>query len=275
VYVADGGNARIRKITPSGIISTIAGNGTVGYSGDGGPATSAALTVPWGLTVDSAGDIFIADWHNHRIRKITTAGIISSIAGTGTAGFNGDGIAATAARLSFPTGVAVDKHGNVYIADNYNDRIRKIDHSGTISTVTGDLYWPYSVWVDAAGNLYITDTWNVRIRKLTASGAISTIGGNGYGAGAGTGGYSGCKPITAHMLCFPEPLVRPHGHKAHTDRANGEAQITISNTLGEKVKEWVLPANAEMEVTLRLPAGIYYLTTVTANQKQASKIVIE
>ena len=205
IYIADAANQRIRKITAAtGVISTIAGTGSIGYSGDGGAATSATFNSPIGLDVDADGNIYVADVGNHCIRKITAAtGLISTVAGIGSGGFSGDGGAATLARLQSPYDVTVDASGNLFIADVSNNCIRKVTaSSGRISTVAGNtspgfsgdgaaatlarLYQPFSVAVDAANNLYIADAANNRIRKVTAStGFISTI------AGTGTAGFSG------------------------------------------------------------------------------------
>ena len=137
VYIADLSNNRIRKVDGSGNISTIAGTGTQGYSGDGGAATAARLNWPQQVAVDGTGNVYIADTGNQRIRKVDGAGNISTFAGTGTEGYSGDGGAATAARLNSPQEVALDNAGNVYIADTGNDRIRKVDGSGNISTFAG------------------------------------------------------------------------------------------------------------------------------------------
>jgi trimeric autotransporter adhesin len=201
LYAVSGGY-RIRKVTPAGKISTVAGNGTEGYSGDGGLATEAQLTGANDVAVDSAGNIYIADTYNHRIRKVTTEGIISTVAGNGTRGFSGDGGAATAAQLGHPYNVAVDSAGNIYIADNGNHRIRKVT-AGIISTVAGNgtggysgdggeataaqLSYPYGMAVDSAGNLYIADCSNHRIRKVTPAGKISTVAGNGKQGYSGDG----------------------------------------------------------------------------------------
>ena len=125
LYFVETGNHVVRKVTSGGIITTVAGNGVQGFSGDGGPATSAELDSPAGLALDSAGDLYIADSHNHRIREVSSAtGIIATIAGTGAAGFSGDGGPATAATLDLPTALAFDSAGNLYLADTNNHRVR-------------------------------------------------------------------------------------------------------------------------------------------------------
>jgi trimeric autotransporter adhesin len=195
-YIADFGNHRVRKVTAAGLISTVAGNGTYGYSGDGGPATESQLHYPSRMAIDYAGNFYIADQDNHRIRKISIDGIISTVAGNGAAGFSGDGGPATAAQLNSPLGVAVDSAGNIYIADWYNYRIRKVSADGVISTVAGNgagaggssgdggratdaRIYPYGVAADSQGNVYIPDSY--RIRKVTANGVIGTVAGGGSG----------------------------------------------------------------------------------------------
>jgi uncharacterized protein (TIGR03437 family) len=202
-FIADTYNNRIRKVSASRIITTVAGNGTQGFSGDGGPATSASFFYPHGVAVDAAGNVFIADTFNNRIRKVSAGGIVTTIAGGGTAGL-GDGGPATSASLSSPTVVAVDASGNLFIADPYNNRIRKVSASGIITTVAGNgtqgfggdggpatsasLDTPFGVAVDSSGNLFIADTGNYRIRKVSASGIITTVAGNGTPGLAGDGG---------------------------------------------------------------------------------------
>ena len=199
LYIADKMNNRIRKVDASGIITEICGGVTGGFSGDGGVATAAQVSQPLSVAVDGAGNLYIADYGNSRIRKINTSGIISTVAGT-TAGFSGDGSAATLAQLSSPTDVAVDGSGNLYICDYGNHKIRKVTSSGIISTIagttggfTGDggpataakLNAPNGVAADGSGNVYIADLRNNRIRKVDAAGTITTI------AGSTSSGYSG------------------------------------------------------------------------------------
>jgi gliding motility-associated-like protein len=204
LYVADAGNERVRKITSGGIISTIAGTGTATFSGDGGPATSAGLNIPNGVAVDASGNVYITDDNNNRVRKINTSGIISTFCGNGTAGFSGDGGQATSASINKISGITIDAGGNFYIADNYNNRVRKITPSGIISTYAGNgiggstgdggsatsasLNHPSRLTLDAAGNLYISDDLNYKIRMVTTSGIISTVVGTGVAGFSGDGG---------------------------------------------------------------------------------------
>jgi uncharacterized protein (TIGR03437 family) len=187
LYIADFAGERIREIS-NGVITTVAGNGTYGFSGDNGPATSARLYSPSGVAVDSAGNLYIADADNNRIRKVSD-GVITTVAGNGTEGFSGDNGPATSAQLYNPYGVAVDSAGNLYIADYGNNRVRKVSN-GVITTVAGNgtqgfsgddgpatsaqLDGPFGVAVDRAGNLYIADYFNSRIRILTPTGSSCT-----------------------------------------------------------------------------------------------------
>ena len=205
LYIADASNRRIRKVDAAGVITRVAGNGTPGFSGDGGPAVAAQLSFPSGVAVDGAGNLYIADSVSNSIRKVDAAGVITTVAGDGTRGYGGDGGAATAAQLKLPSGVAVDGAGNLYIADASNRRIRKVDAAGVITTVAGDgvlgnsgdggpasaarLYGPTGVALDGAGNLYIADWGNDSIRKVDYStGVITTVAGTGINGYSGDGG---------------------------------------------------------------------------------------
>lgn len=214
--------AVVRKVTPAGIISTIAGKpGSVGYTGDGGPATAALLNNPYGIEVDRDGNVLIGDISNYEIRKIDmTTGIITTVAGIrGSAGYTGDGGPATSAKLYTAYTAAGDAAGNIYIADNHNNVIRRVDPAGNISTFagtgtaghTGDggpaknatLSGPYSVWCDPAGNLYINElgSGSSYIRMVDTAGIIHTL------AGVGTAGYTGDGPATSVELNTPHGAV--------------------------------------------------------------------
>lgn len=212
LYIADTDANIVREINAAGVISTVAGNGTQGFSGDGGPATSAQLDSPTGVAVDANGNLYIADTLNNRIREVTGS-TITTIAGTGAAGYSGDGGAATAASLDQPTAIAVDSRGDIYIADTNNNRIREITGT-TINTVAGDgqqafsgdggqataaaLDSPTGVAVDASFNIYIGDTGNQRVRMVaSASGVISTI------AGTGADGFTADGPALSAALSDP------------------------------------------------------------------------
>jgi len=216
LYISDSQNNCIRKVTAStGVISTIVGNNTAGFSGDGGQATAAQIYNPYDMAFDWQGNFYFSDRINNRVRKVNTAGIISTIAGNGTAAYTGDGSAATAASLNNPIGLAVDSLGNIYIGDYGNKVVRKIDASGIISTFAGTGVVGFSgdggaataaqlgnaetLSLDQQGNIYIADVNNNRIRKVDFySGIINTIIGNGI---AGYGGDGG--PATAAELNIP------------------------------------------------------------------------
>ena len=198
LYIGDSENFRVRRVS-GGTITTVAGNGSFGYSGDGGPATSAMLSYSYGIAFDSTGNLYIADAANNRIRKVS-GGVISTVAGTGAGGYSGDNVLATTATIANPYGVAVDGTGSLYIADTGNSRIRKVS-GGNITTVAGNgfasfsgdggqanaaqLSLPSAIAVDGAGTLYISDTGNLRVRQVSAGGVIATVAGNGVF------GYSG------------------------------------------------------------------------------------
>ena len=186
LFIADSAFNCIRKVDTRGIITTVAGNGTYAYSGDSGPATNASLSNPYGVAVDTSGNLFIADTFNNRIRKVNTNGTITTVAGTGTNSYSGDGGAATNASLYCPMGLAVDASGNLFIADTGNYRIRKVGTNGIITTRTGGIpHSPSAVVVDASGNLIITDGTYGRISRVSTNGVVTTVAGNG------TNGYSG------------------------------------------------------------------------------------
>lgn len=221
IYIADNNNHRIRKVDVAGNISTIAGcnfNSAQGYFGDGSPGISALLNLPSGLAYDTSGNLYIADRNNNRVRKVNTSGIITTFAGTGIAGYNGDLIAATSAMLSGPASVATDRKGNVYICDADNMRIRKVDAAGIITTYAGNgvaVYGgdgmradsasfvnPVSILTDAIGNLFVSDASNARIRKIDTNQIISTYAGIGTGGYFGDGGPATTAQIRQYGIAF-------------------------------------------------------------------------
>lgn len=185
------------------VISTVAGKGTSGFSGDGEAAIAAQLAHPYGVAVDSSGNLYIADSSNYRVRKIdATTGLISTVAGSGDYGYSGDGGPAISAKMKRPLGIAVDSSGNLFIADNSDNRIRKVDTSGYISTVACAACYPEDITVDNDGNLFIVDAVGHVVRKIDTTGQISTV------AGTGTSGYSGDnEPATMANLQSPQGIA--------------------------------------------------------------------
>ncbi len=205
VYFTDVSVSTIRKVTPSGVVTTVAGNGTDGFSGDGGPATSAQLSTARDVAFNRAGNLYIADTDNNRIRKVDKSGIITTVAGNGIAGFSGDGGLATLAQLNFPRAVEFDSRGNLYIGDDLNSVVRKVTPKGIITTVAGIggvpgnsgdggqatsalLSSPIGLVFDATGNLYIADYNNSNVRKVDVFGVITTVAGTGVYGFSGDGG---------------------------------------------------------------------------------------
>ena len=232
VYVPESTD-RVRRIdAATGIITTVAGGGTDGL-GDGGPATEASIHRPHGVAVDRLGNIFIADTRNSRVRMVDGAtGIITTVAGSRTSGFGGDGGLATSARLGSPHDVFADGESNLYIPETGNHRVRRVDAAtGVITTVAGNgsggfsgdggpatsasLQGPHSLQADAAGNLFIADTLNARVRRVDAtSGVITTV------AGGGTGGLGDGGPATSARIAPHGVAPDPEGNLLIADRDN-------------------------------------------------------
>jgi len=205
VYVTDTNNNSIRKITAAGIVTTLAGSGAAGQNN--GTGTSANFNMPTGIATDSAGNIYVADTYNHQIRKISSVGVVTTLAGSGSSGST-DG-PANLASFNMPTSLTVDSAGNIYVADTYNDTIRKITATGTVSTLAGTagmigsnnatgvaatFNYPYGIVADSLGNIYVADKGSNSVRKITSGGIVTTVVGstsvNSFTSGALPGGLS-------------------------------------------------------------------------------------
>lgn len=274
LFIAEVNNDRVRRVdAQTGIITTVAGNGVNGFAGDGGPATSASLYYPYGVAVDSQGNLFIADLNNERVRRVDAAtGTITTVAGNGTAGFSGDGGSATSAMLNMPAGLALDSAGNLFIADQGNGSIRRLDAvTGMITTVAGTgvptvwpnfspdgglatattLYYPTDVWVDSSGNLLIAEPGSNRIRRVDAgTGIMSTSAGNGSAGFSGDGG-----PATSAMLNSPNAVV-----------ADNAGDLFIADQMNNRIRQVTLqPASTTLITASLNPAQYGQTITFTAS----------
>ena len=252
IFFSDAGYGVIRKVNTLGIVSTVAGGLGYGYTGDGGPATAAKFSNVYGITLDDTGNLYVADAGNHAIRKIDTFGVVSTVAGSGVAGFTGDGGVATLATLDSPYTVAIDRSGNLYITDYDNNAIRVVDPTGTISTAvntagthgyTGDaglaiaatLNNAKGIAVDTLGNLYIADADNSVVRKVDhITGIITTVAGNG------TLGFGGDL-----SYALGANLYNPYG--LAVDAYGG---IFIADANNQRIRKTYNPAVAVNTVTL-------------------------
>ncbi len=274
VYIADRGNNAVRKVNTLGVITTIAGTGTAGYSGDNGPAISATLSAPYSVAIDGAGNVYVADGGNNVIRRINSGGGISTYAGTGSAGYSGDGFAASTAQLNNPEGISLDNYGNLYIADAGNHVIREVYSTGQINTIAGtggsfgysgdhgpanaaQLHSPSAVAIDIYGNVYIADRNNNAIRKIDNAGDITTIAGNGF---VGSGGDNG--PAASAQLHSPSGIsIYGFGNIYISDEGNNvirkiDTAGTITKFAGSYLNGYSgnggLAVNAEMST----PSGL-------------------
>ena len=284
LYIADTANNVIREISTSGTITTVAGNNEEGYSGDGGQATNATLYAPSGVALDSAGNLYIADTNNNRIREVAMAtGIITTIAGTGAAGYTGDNGAATSATLNKPSAVVEGSTG-LYILDSGNNAVRMVSATATISTVagtgmagyTGDggpatsatLHTPYGLNIDSAGDLYIADSMNNVVRMVNTAGIISTIAGNGTSGYSGDGGAA-----TSAMLNNPQGVaIDSQGNLYIADRTNNRIR-EVNTPMGSAVFPATAVGSTSVAVTIPLEVNTAAttITSISAPVSQGNK----
>jgi uncharacterized protein (TIGR03437 family) len=300
MYIADSGNNIIRKVTQStGNISTYAGNfNTPGYTGDGGQASRAGLKSPVAIALDAAGNLYIADTSNNAVRKVATNGIITTVAGNGTAGFSGDGGRAVFAQLSHPKGVAVDAAGNVYIADTFNSRIRMVTPNGTISTVVGtgaagysgdgglgtaaQLNFPAGLSFDSAGNLYIADNNNNVIRQYVppsaGGGSLPKINSGGVISAGSFGAFTAIAPgswieiygsdLAGSTANWPNPL--PNGV---APTSLGGTTVSIGGL--SAYIDYVSPGQVNAQVPSGVGSGSQQIVVATAaGQSVGSSITV-
>ena len=281
MYIADMNNNRIRKVNAAGNISTFAGNGLAAYSGDGGPATDAALNGPIDLAFDTYGNLVIAEINNNLIRMVSTSGIVSTVAGTGEPGYSGDGGPATAATFRFPYAMCLDRANNIYVTDNENAVIRRVNTSGVIKTIAGSGAAGYSgdgglallakienpggVVTDTFGNMFIADYGNNVIRKVSGVNAITEVRSI---AGAGA----------ENITVFPNPandvVTVVLNNTAACTTEISIADITGNVQLQKEIKNND-PAQSTTFDLKSLAAGMYFLTVKTGTQQYVTKIVKE
>ena len=269
IYITEGDN-RVSKMNTAGYINTIAGTGAIGHTGDNGPATLATMYVPYGISLDKAGNVFIAEDAGACVRKINTLGYISTIAGTGVPGYNWDTGEATLTQLYRTCGVAVDDVGNVYIAENC--RVRMVNNMGDISTIAGngtcgfsgdgnlanlaEVSEPTSVFVNHSGDIYICDFGNDRIRKITNTVGINSI--NEY---------------TNAFTAYPSPSNGIITVSVNTALSE-PIKLSVSNLLGQVINEFTITTNKENEINLDVPDGLYFLSAKTPTGRVSQKILI-
>ena len=329
IFIADYGNMRIRRVdATTGIITTVAGDGIQGFSGDSGLAINAHLNFPVGVTVDHLGNIFIADKNNHRIRKVTVGtGIITTVAGNGNTGYFGDNVLAINTSLNYPLGVSVNSIGDLFIADGQNNRIRKVSAStGIITTIAGTgiagysgenilavnskIFGPDAIFLDSLGNVFLPESGNSRVRKINATnGIITTVAGNGIAGYNGDNilstfanlynprgvcsdvngnvyivdsynqrirkimtGTSVTDPVAGRVQVYPNPCsgVFTVGVGVHS----GAAEISIFNMLGQQVYTATI-SGAEHTVNIASqPDGVYMLYVKTADNVTTQRLVV-
>ena len=288
LYISDVENNRVRKVNTSGIITTIAGNGLAGFAGDGGPATNASFSIPGGIAIDLSGNIYVADQYNNRVRKIDTFGVVTSIAGNGSAGFSGDGGAATAAQLSYPLSVAVDAACNVFIFDYDHIRVRKVTPSGSISTYAGGGSVSYvsglggpatntsfddngGLAVDAAGNLYVAG--GMYVAMVSTSGIITNVAGALVAAVCNTG--DGGPATSAGFNEISGVVIDAHGNMYIANSACATVRfvpgigVSAVNQVKGSIQLFTVypnPAHGTLNISVPEPTGTISLIDISGKQ---------
>ena len=272
LYIGDEYNNRVRKISNTGIVTTIAGTGTAGFSGDGGPATLAEINGPAGIAVDPSGNVYIADASNNRIRKITIYGIINTVAGDGTAGYSSDGVSATSSELNNPTGIAVDGSGTMFIADNLNARIRKVSPSGLISTICGtgtpgytgdggygtaaEINAPIGIAIDGSDNIFFTDAGSNTVRELYTTGHVETLAGTGTAGFSGDGGIATSAELNGPYGVFTDASGSVYFVDQTNNRVRKISAGYIKTVAGNGTSGFSGDFGAATAAELNTPAGV-------------------
>ncbi len=262
IYIAEGN--RIREVTKDGLIRTFAGTGTAGNGGDGGPAAQAQLDMPQGLAVDSTGNVYIADTLNHRVRRVSADGTITTVAGTGEAGYTGDGKSGRDARLNLPTGLAIGFGDTLFIADTGNNVVRQIAPDGAIHTVVGTgeagyrgdagdaldavLHAPSGIAFDGEGNLYIADTLNQRVRRVDVNHQVATVAGTGATGYLGDGRHASF----AELNLATNPLEGMGQCLAVDSRGD----VFIADALNHRVRRIDVSGTISTIAQMRTPLGV-------------------
>ncbi len=289
-YIADTGNARIRKVTKDGNLYTLAGTSISGYNTDGPDATLIEVNNPQALATDSLGNVYVADTNNHRIRMIRPSGAISTIAGTGTAGFSGDGGPAKLARINNPKGVAVDAAGNVYISDTFNNRIRMVTLDGNIVTIAGSgapgnsgddgpalqaqFKFPTGIAVDSARSIYVTDNQNNRVRKLTYVAQPPSVSAGGVISASAFGAFSTIAPGTWIEIFGKNLAINARGW-SDADFKGVNAPTSLDGTkvtIGGQAAfiDYISAGQVNAQVASNTPTGAQSLVVTTADGVSAS-----
>jgi len=287
LYIADDHNNAIRKVDGDGIITTFAGNHTAGYSGDGGPATLAAISDPRGVGVDYMGNVYIADADNNVVRMVDTSGIIHTYAGIDTAGYTGDGGQATAAKINSPARINFDAANNVYISDFYNNIIRIVSPAGIITTYAGngyeagtspilggfsgdggpataaELYVPSGIVFNQAGIAFFCDRGNEIIREIGPM-IYNNVGVNSLANSA-----------PGMLTLYPNPSQAGNFTFELTSSTAQYVDISIMNVLGQTVKNFGTTTNRAVVLKLNAPPGLYFLYATTATGKWTKQIIVE